>query len=85
MEGDERDKGENVESIGHHIHKIEVFLIFKVNIEYRIYTAKLVISLVCTRMKHRSCINILKDYKTKYSINMENYSTPITRCYNRTT
>ena len=24
MEGDERDKGENVSSIGNHIHKIEV-------------------------------------------------------------
>ena len=40
MEGDEREKGENVASIGNHIHKIEVMYTFLKVFYFRICTVR---------------------------------------------
>jgi hypothetical protein len=42
MEGDDRDKGENVESIAHKIHKVEVTACSMIEFSYRNSTIRLV-------------------------------------------
>jgi len=42
MEGDDRDKGENVESIAYKIHKVEVTACSMIEFSYRNSTIRLV-------------------------------------------